>query len=515
MKSKVRPVVLIIRDGWGSGTREKGDAVAAAKTPVHDALFRECPWTLIGAAGEAVGLPEGQMGNSEVGHLNMGAGRIVYQEFTRVSKSIRDGDFFTNKAFLAAVAHAKQNNSALHLMGLVSDGGVHSHNTHIYALLKLAKDNGLNRVFVHCLMDGRDTSPTGGAAYIRELEAKMREYGVGAIATVMGRYWAMDRDNRWDRVEKAYRAFTAGEGRATRDAAGLLEECYKSDETDEFIKPSVVVADDGRPVGLVTGRDSFIFFNFRADRAREITRAFTDKEFKYFARPSGILPYYVCLTEYDITIKAEVAFPPVKLTNILTQVMAANGLKQLRIAETEKYAHVTFFFSGGVEASSPGEDRCLIPSPKVATYDLKPEMSAYEVTDELEKRIASGVYDLIVLNYANCDMVGHTGIFAAAVKAVETVDTCVGRIVSAVRKAGGVCLLTADHGNAEQMIDPVTGEAFTAHTTGPVHFILVDDSRKSAKLRSGGILADIAPTILQIMGIVQPKEMTGRTLIVG
>ena len=514
MRPKVRPVVLVIRDGFGERAEKSGNAVAAARTPVHDALFASCPWTLLGAAGMSVGLPEGQMGNSEVGHLNMGAGRIVYQDLTRISKAIADGGFFENEALLGAVRHAKTHNSNLHLMGLVSDGGVHSHNTHIYGLLELARQNGLDRVFVHCLMDGRDTSPKAGAGYVRELEAKAREIGAGRVATVCGRYWAMDRDNRWDRVEKAYHAFTAGEGRAAKGPAAFLEECYKSEETDEFIKPTVVVGEDGKPVGLVRAEDALLFFNFRADRAREITRAFTEKDFDKFTRPEALFPYYVCMTEYDAKFDLPVAFPPQSLKNILGEVMADNGLAQLRIAETEKYAHVTFFFSGGREEPFHGEDRALISSPKVATYDLKPEMSAFEVTGEVEKRLASGKYDLVVLNYANCDMVGHTGIFDAAVKAVETVDTCVGRVVAATKKAGGVAILTADHGNAEQMVDPVTGEAFTAHTTGKVHFILADGSRRNAKLREGGILADIAPTILEIMGIPQPAEMTGKSILI-
>ncbi len=514
MKPSVRPVVLIIRDGFGESAAIEGNAVAAARTPVHDRLFAEYPWTLIGAAGMSVGLPDGQMGNSEVGHLNMGAGRVVYQDLTRISKSIADGDFFDNDVLKSAVRHAVANNSALHLMGLVSDGGVHSHQTHIYGLLELARRNGLDRVFVHCLMDGRDTSPTGGAAYIRELESEMRRIGVGRVATVCGRYWAMDRDNRWDRVEKAYRAFTAGEGRKTTDPAGLLDQCYKDAETDEFIKPTIVVSPDDTPVGLVKAADAFVFFNFRADRAREITRTFIEKDFKEFPRPDAPLPFYVCMTEYDATFGKPVAFPPQELTNILAEVVSDRGLAQLRIAETEKYAHVTFFFSGGSEEPFKGEDRALIPSPKVATYDLQPEMSALEVTDEIEKRIASGKYDLIVLNYANCDMVGHTGIFDAAVKAVEVVDTCVGRVIDAVQKAGGAAVVTADHGNAEKMIDDETGEIFTAHTTGKVHLILVDDSRKTVTLRDSGILADIAPTILDIMRMDKPAEMTGTSLII-
>ncbi len=512
-KPDVRPVVLIIRDGWGEESHKDGNAVAAARTTVHDRLFAEYPWTLIGAAGEAVGLPPGQMGNSEVGHLNIGAGRIVYQDLTRISKAIEDGSFFDNEVLLGAVEHAKSNNSALHLMGLVSDGGVHSQDTHIYGLLELAARNGLDRVFVHALMDGRDTTPTGGAEYIRQLQSRARETGAGRIATVCGRYWAMDRDNRWDRVEKAYRAFTAGEGRKATDPAALLEQCYGTDETDEFIKPTVIVDDGGAPVRLVRGEDSFIFFNFRGDRARQITRAFVDEDFPHFERPDGLFPHYVCMTEYDATIPAPVAFPPVQLVNILGDVLSREGLRQLRIAETEKYAHVTFFFNGGEETPFKGEDRCLIPSPKVATYDLKPAMSAYEVTEELEKRLASGAYDLVILNYANGDMVGHTGIFEAAVRAVEAVDECVGRIIEATKKAGGVVMVTADHGNAEKMVDFETGEEFTAHSTNRVHFILVDDSRRDAKLRDDGILADIAPTILQIMGLPQPGEMTGRALI--
>ncbi|MCD6404882.1 MAG: 2,3-bisphosphoglycerate-independent phosphoglycerate mutase [Planctomycetes bacterium] len=513
MTPKIRPVVLIIRDGWGEEPETRGNAIAAADTPVHKGLFEQYPWTLIGAAGRDVGLPDGQMGNSEVGHLNMGAGRIVYQDLTRISKAIEDGTFFENEVLLGAVEHAKKNGSALHLMGLVSDGGVHSQDTHIYALLELAARNGLDRVFVHVLTDGRDTSPTGGAEYIRQLEAKAADIGAGRVASVCGRYWAMDRDNRWERVEEAYRAFTAGQGRTTRDVAGFLEECYQNDETDEFVKPTLVVGDDGEPVGLIRAEDSFIFFNFRADRAREITRAFVDRGFPHFERPDGLFPRYVCMTEYDVTIDAPAAFGPVELVNILGQVVSEASWRQLRIAETEKYAHVTFFFSGGVEEPVKGEDRSLIPSPKVATYDLQPEMSAYEVTDEVEKRIASGDYDLVVLNFANCDMVGHTGIFEAAVKAVETVDECVGRVVEATKSAGGALIVTADHGNAEKMIDFETGEPFTAHTTNKVHFILVDDSRKSARLREDGILADIAPTILEMMGLPQPPEMTGRSMI--
>ena len=510
---KAKPVVLIIRDGWGEEPHEEGNAVAAADTPVHDRLFAEYPWALVGAAGEAVGLPPGQMGNSEVGHLNMGAGRIVYQDLTRISKAIDDGSFFENEVLLGAVRHAKGNGSVLHLMGLVSDGGVHSQDTHLYALLELAARNGLESVFVHCLMDGRDTSPTAGARYVDELRQKMREKGVGRVATVCGRYWAMDRDNRWERVEKAYRAFTAGEGRTAADPVALLKECYENDETDEFIEPTVIVDGDGEPVRLIRAEDSFIFFNFRGDRAREITRCFVDEEFPHFERPVGLRPHYVCMAEYDATIDAAVAFAPVVLVNILGEVISNAGSRQLRIAETEKYAHVTFFFNGGEEEPFEGEDRCLTPSPKVATYDLKPEMSAYEVTDALETRLASGRYHLVVLNYANCDMVGHTGIFEAAVKAVEVVDECVGRIVDATKRAGGVVIVTADHGNAEKMLDFETGEEFTAHSTNPVHFILVDDSRKDARLRDDGILADVAPTILEIMALPQPEEMTGKSML--
>lgn len=515
MVPRIRPVVLIIRDGWGSESRERGNAVHAASTPVHDALFAEYPWVLIGAAGESVGLPPGQMGNSEVGHLNMGAGRIVYQALTRISKAIDDGTFFENEVLLSAVRHARENGSALHLVGLVSDGGVHSQDTHIYGLLELAARERLKDVYVHCLMDGRDTSPTGGAGYIRALEARAAEIGVGKVASVCGRYWAMDRDNRWERVERAYRAFTAGEGRRAIDAAAWLDECYANDETDEFIEPTVITDDDGAPVRLITGEDSVIFFNFRGDRARQITRAFVDEDFKHFKRPDRLFPYYVCMAEYDATIPAPVAFSPLALKNILPQVAADRGLRQLRIAETEKYAHVTFFFSGGVEEPFEGEERCLVPSPRVATYDLKPRMSACEVTGELEKRLASGGCDLVILNYANCDMVGHTGIFDATVKAVETVDECVGRVVEAAKAAGAVAIVTADHGNAEKMIDFESGQVFTAHSTNPVHFILVDDTRKDAHLRDNGILADVAPTILEIMGIDQPEEMTGMSLLQG
>jgi 2,3-bisphosphoglycerate-independent phosphoglycerate mutase len=457
----------------------------------------------------AVGLPDGQMGNSEVGHLNLGAGRVVYQELTRVTKSILDGDFFTNPTLLDCIARVKASGGRLHLSGLLSDGGVHSHNTHLYAFLELAKREGLTDVFIHCLLDGRDTPPQSGIEYLAQLEAEIARIGVGTIATVMGRYYAMDRDNRWDRVEKAYNAIVCGEGESRASAKEAIEQSYAAGVHDEFVMP-VVVADNA----TLNDGDGFIFFNFRSDRAREITRALALDDFDGFERRNRPkLAGYVCLTEYDATFGLPIAFGSTELTNILGGVLTEAGLKQLRIAETEKYAHVTFFFNGGVETPFAGEDRALIPSPKeVATYDLKPEMSAGLVTDELLARLDSDIYDVIILNFANCDMVGHTGIEAAAIKAVETVDACAGRVVAKVREKGGAVLITADHGNAEQMQDD-NGEPFTAHTTNPVRLILVDDNRKGTTLREGGRLADIAPTMLKMLGLPQPPEMTGTSLI--
>lgn len=502
-----KPVALIILDGFGYNPSDYGNAITAAKTPNIDKLFETCPHTLIGASGMDVGLPDGQMGNSEVGHTNIGAGRIVYQELTRITKSIKDGDFFTNEAFAKAVENCKKNGSALHLMGLMSDGGVHSHNSHLFALLELAKKAGLTEVYVHCFMDGRDVPPTSGKDFIAELQEKLKEVGVGKIATIIGRYYAMDRDNRWERVEKAYAAMTYGEGNQNFCPVDAMEKSYAADVTDEFVIPTVCT--EG---ATVKANDSIIFFNFRPDRAREITRTFVDPDFKGFERRNGFFPLcFVCMTQYDVTMpNVEVAFKPQKLTNTFGEYISKKGLTQLRIAETEKYAHVTFFFNGGVEAPFEGEDRALIPSPKVATYDLKPEMSAYEVCDEVVKRIESEKYDVIILNYANCDMVGHTGVFEAAVAAVEAVDTCVGRMIDAIRAKGGAALITADHGNADQMYEP-DGSPFTAHTTNPVPLIGVGLDGKG--LREGGKLADLTPTLLDIMGLPKPAEMDGESLL--
>ncbi len=508
-----KPTVLMILDGYGLNKNDKGNAVAEAKTPVMDKLMAECPFVEGNASGMAVGLPEGQMGNSEVGHLNMGAGRIVYQELTRITKEIQDGDFFENEAFLEAVANCKKNDSALHLYGLVSDGGVHSHNTHIYGLLELAKRNGLEKVYVHCFLDGRDTPPASGKDFVAELVAKMQEIGVGKVASVSGRYYAMDRDNRWDRVELAYKALTKGEGKTAEDAVELIQASYDEGVTDEFVIPTVVV-ENGAPVATIKDGDSVIFYNFRPDRARELTRVFCADEFDGFDRGARIDTTYVCFTEYDVTIPNKlVAFKKVSITNTFGEFLAANGLKQARIAETEKYAHVTFFFNGGVEEPNEGEDRILVNSPKVATYDLKPEMSAYEVCDKLVEAIKSDKYDVIIINFANPDMVGHTGVEAAAKAAVEAVDECVGKAVEAVKDVDGQMFICADHGNAEQLVDYETGEPFTAHTTNPVPFIIVN-ADPSYKLREGGCLADIAPTLIEMMGLEQPKEMTGKSLIV-
>ena len=503
-----RPLLLCILDGFGWVPQETyGNAIAAAKTPYFDKLFASCPFTTIGASGMNVGLPDGQMGNSEVGHTNIGAGRIVYQELTRITKSIADGDFFENEALVAAMRSARDSGKALHLMGLLSDGGVHSHNGHLYGLLRMAKCMGLTKVYVHAIMDGRDVPPDSGLGFIKELQAKLASLGVGTIASVTGRYYAMDRDNRWDRVEKAYAAFVYGEGNKGTPVE-VMEKSYAEGVTDEFVVPAVTC--EG---GRVAEGDSVIFFNFRPARAREITRTFVDDAFTGFARRYGRFPvHYVCFTQYDATMpNVSVAFRPQVLTNVLGEYLAKNGKTQLRIAETEKYAHVTFFFNGGVEAPFEGEDRALINSPKVATYDLQPEMSAYLVADECVKRIESGKYDVIILNFANCDMVGHTGVFSAAVKAVEAVDECAGKVIDAVLAAGGAALLTADHGNADKMYDPDPEHPFTAHTTNPVPFLVA--GLGDVKLRQGGVLADIAPTMLKVMGLPQPEEMTGKSII--
>ncbi|SDF49753.1 2,3-bisphosphoglycerate-independent phosphoglycerate mutase [Marvinbryantia formatexigens] len=508
-----KPTVLMILDGYGLNKRVDGNAVAEANTPVMDKLMAECPFVEGQASGLAVGLPDGQMGNSEVGHLNMGAGRIVYQELTRITKEIEDGDFFKNEALLAACKNAKEKNSALHLYGLVSDGGVHSHITHIYGLLELAKREGLSKVYVHCFLDGRDTPPESGKGYVEQLEAKMRELGVGECVSVMGRYYAMDRDNRWDRVEMAYKALVKGEGVEASSITGAIQDSYDNGKTDEFVIPAVLVR-DGKPVGRIADGDSIIFFNFRPDRAREISRAFCCDDFTGFAREKRLDVTYVCFTEYDETIPNKlVAFHKVSITNTFGEYLAAHGLKQARIAETEKYAHVTFFFNGGVEEPNEGETRILVKSPKVATYDLQPEMSAYEVCDKLCEAIRSQEYDVIIINFANPDMVGHTGVESAAIKAVEAVDECVGKAVAAIKEVNGQMFICADHGNAEQLIDYETGEPFTAHTTNPVPFILVN-ADPAYTLREGGRLADIIPTLIELMGMEQPAEMTGKSLLV-
>ncbi len=508
-----KPVVLMIMDGYGLNDNPKANAVYEANTPVVDGLMKKYPYVKGYASGLAVGLPDGQMGNSEVGHMNMGAGRIVYQELTRITKEIEDGDFFENEALLEAVNNAKANGGALHLFGLLSDGGVHSHNTHLYGLLELAKRQGLEKVYVHGFLDGRDTAPTSGKGFIEELEDKMTEIGVGKIASLSGRYYAMDRDNRWDRVEKAYRALTKGEGILATSAVGAISASYGDDVTDEFVVPTVIT-ENGEAIGKVSDGDSVIFFNFRPDRAREITRAFCADDFDGFAREKRLNLTYVCFTEYDETIPNKlVAFHKVELKNTFGEFLAANGKTQARIAETEKYAHVTFFFNGGVEEPNPGEDRILVNSPKVATYDLQPEMSAPEVCDKLCEAITSDKYDVIIINFANPDMVGHTGVEAAAIKAVETVDECVGRAVKALLSVDGTMFICADHGNCEQLLDYETGEPFTAHTTNPVPFILVNADPKY-KLRENGCLADIVPTLIELMGMEQPAEMTGKSLLV-
>ncbi len=508
------PVALIILDGWGLNPDAANNAVRQARTPNLDRLMATFPTTRIDGSGLSVGLPARQMGNSEVGHLNLGAGRIIYQELTRISKSIDDGDFFANPVLTAAIGEIRQAGGRLHLMGLLSDGGVHSHNTHLYALVELARRQGLDEVFIHAFTDGRDTPPQSAVTYLAELEGKLSQIGLGQVATVTGRYYAMDRDNRWERVEQAWRALVTGEGVPAAGSAAAIASAYTAGENDEFVRPRVICRDTV-PVGTVRDGDGLIFFNFRADRAREITRSFTQPGFTGFPRPQvPKLSAFVCMTEYDETFGLPVAFAPESHPDLLGSVVAKAGLKQLRIAETEKYAHVTFFFNGGEETPFPGEERVLIPSPKdVATYDLKPQMSAPEVTDEAVRRISSGEYALIVLNYANPDMVGHTGVLSAAVKAMETVDTCVERVVAAVLAAGGAALITADHGNCEQM-DDGSGTPHTAHTANLVPLILVDSRRRDAQLREG-ILADIAPTILHLLGLPQPAAMTGRNLLEG
>lgn len=508
-----RPTVLMILDGYGLDDKKEGNGIANAKTPVMDRLMSECPYVKGYASGMAVGLPDGQMGNSEVGHLNMGAGRIVYQELTRITKEIEDGDFFKNEALLEAVANCKENNSNLHIYGLLSDGGVHSHITHILALLELAKREGLKNVYLHGFMDGRDTPTDGGLGYVKTVLAKMEELGVGEIATLTGRYYAMDRDNRWDRVEAAYNALTKGIGDEAADAVSAMEKSYANGVTDEFILPTVIKK-NGEPVALIKDGDSVICYNFRPDRAREITRCFCDDEFTGFNRGERKKVKYVCFTEYDVTIPNKIiAFNKVVINNTFGEFLAANNMTQCRIAETEKYAHVTFFFNGGIEEPNKGEDRILVKSPKVATYDLQPQMSAPEVCDKLVGAIESGKYDVIITNFANPDMVGHTGVMEAVIKAIETVDECVGRVVDAVKKVDGQMFICADHGNAEKLIDDSTGASFTAHTTNPVPFILVNYD-KDYTLREGGRLADIVPTLIEMMGMEKPAEMTGESLLI-
>ncbi len=496
----------MILDGYGLSEKKEGNAILSARTPNLDRLFSTYPHSILEASGMSVGLPEGQMGNSEVGHLNIGAGRIVYQDLTRITRSIRDGDFSRNATLIRAIENVKKNDSSLHLMGLLSDGGVHSHNTHLYALLELAKKHRLRKVFVHAFLDGRDVPPKSALSYIADAEKKMEELG-GQFATISGRYFAMDRDKRWDRVEKAYDAMTLGIGAVAESAAAAVQNAYAKGENDEFVIPTVIIGNNKKSP-VISDNDSMIFFNFRSDRAREISRALANDNFSDFRRKIYPHTHFVCMTRYDETFDLPVVFPPESLKNILADILSKNHLRQLRIAETEKYAHVTFFFNGGQEEPFEGEERRLVPSPKVATYDLLPEMSAYPVTDEVEKAVSSGNYDVIILNYANLDMVGHTGVFDAAVKAVETIDNCIGRVEKAVCAAGGLLILTADHGNAEQMLDG-SGGIQTAHTCDPVPFLFCNTG---ARLMNG-ILADIAPTILEILGIKKPTEMTGKSLI--
>ncbi|MBR0131542.1 MAG: 2,3-bisphosphoglycerate-independent phosphoglycerate mutase [Lachnospiraceae bacterium] len=508
-----KPVVLMILDGYGLDAPSEGNAISLAKTPVMDKLMKECPFVEGQASGMFVGLPDGQMGNSEVGHMNMGAGRIIYQDLTRITKDINDGTFFENKELLAAIDNCKKNNSDLHLWGLLSDGGVHSHITHVYGLLELCKRNNFDRVYVHAFLDGRDTPPASGKGYIAMLEDKMAELGVGKVASVSGRYYAMDRDNNYDRVEKAYDSLVKGEGIMDTSATEAVQKSYDNGVTDEFVLPTVITDDNGKPLSLVRPNDSIIFYNFRPDRAREITRVFCDPEFNKFERE--FMPLcYVCFKDYDETIPNKlIAFKKESITNTFGEYLAKNGKKQLRLAETEKYAHVTFFFNGGLEEPNKDEDRILVNSPKeVATYDLKPEMSAPEVGKNLVEAIKSDKYDVIIINFANPDMVGHTGVISAAVKAIETVDGLVGNAVEALKEAGGVMFICADHGNAEKMIDFTTGKPHTAHTTNPVPFILVN-GEPEWKLKEGGCLADIVPTLLDIMEMPKPAEMTGKSLL--
>jgi 2,3-bisphosphoglycerate-independent phosphoglycerate mutase len=523
MHAVPRPLVLIVMDGYGINPRGDANAVALASKPNLDHIARDWPHTQLATSGPAVGLPEGQMGNSEVGHLNMGAGKRVLQEFTRVSAAIHDGTFFSNPALLKAIAHVKRNNSKLHFCGLIGSGGVHAHQSHLEACLRLAANHDVQRIYIHAFTDGRDTSPHSGKEFMVELLARANEIGgehPAKVATISGRYYAMDRDNRWDRVARVYNAMTQGEGKTATDPVAAIAASYERNVTDEFIEP-VVLLEEGRPVARVEAGDSVVYFNFRSDRGRELTKAFVLPEMPHQAEgtfnrgPRLEDLVFVTMTEYEAGLPVDVAFPADNVDEPIAKILSDRGLRQFHTAETEKYAHVTFFFNGGREAPFPGEDRLLVPSPKVATYDLKPEMSAPELTDEAVRRIASGVYDVIVMNYANADMVGHSGVLAAAIKAVETVDAGVGRVVEATLKQGGAALITADHGNAEQMIEYDTGKAHTYHTTNPVPFYFVVPQWPNAVLRGDGILADVAPTMLQLLQIPQPKGMTGRTLIAG
>ncbi|MCD8036667.1 MAG: 2,3-bisphosphoglycerate-independent phosphoglycerate mutase [Clostridiales bacterium] len=509
-----KPTVLMILDGYGINEKTEGNAIKMAKTPVMDMLLKKYPHAKGYASGLDVGLPNGQMGNSEVGHLNIGAGRIVYQELTRITKAIEDGDFFENPELKEAMENCKKNNSALHIMGLLSDGGVHSHNTHLYALVKMAKNNGIEKVYIHAFLDGRDTPPTSGKEYLEQLEEELRSIGVGKIATVSGRYYAMDRDKRWDRTQKAYEAMLQGKGNKAASSDECITNSYAAGVTDEFVIPTVITDEEGLPVGKIEENDSIVFFNFRPDRAREITRAIVDGDFDGFEKEKRLNSFFfVCFTRYDDTLpNVHIAFKPQRLDNTLGEYISSLGLKQLRTAETEKYAHVTFFFNGGVEEPNPGEDRILVPSPKVATYDLKPEMSAHEVCDVLVENILSKKYDLIIINFANSDMVGHTGVMEAAIKAVEAVDECVGRAVDAIVETGGQMIICADHGNSDQMIDYETGEPMTAHTTNPVPLVLVNYT-DGIGIKDGR-LSDLAPTLLEMMDLPKPKEMTGESLLV-
>lgn len=510
----VKPVVLVIMDGWGLREKKDGNAIALAQLPCYGELEKKYPYTTLVASGEAVGLPAGQMGNSEVGHLHIGAGRVVYQELTRISRDIREGGFYKNPVFLEALRGAKDRGKAVHLMGLVSDGGVHSHIEHLFALLDMAKEVGVERVFVHAFLDGRDVPPASAKDYLTQLEQKLKDLGCGAIATVMGRYYAMDRDQRWERTALAYKAMVLGEGKMAPMALAAVQQSYEERITDEFVVPTVIVDEKGEPKGKIQPGDTLIFFNFRADRARQLTRAFTQEDFSGFVRPQGLIPvHYVTMTQYDLEFTNPVAYPPQDLENTLGEVLSKHNLKQLRMAETEKYAHVTFFFNGGIEEPYPGEERVLIPSPKVATYNLKPEMSAPEVTEEFIKKMSTGQYDVGIVNFANPDMVGHTGVLEAAIKACETVDSCLEKIVTTILGMGGVVIVTADHGNAEEMIDEEMGQPHTAHTSNLVPFILVGQQFKGVELRKDGSLRDIAPTILALLGIPKPAEMTGESLI--